>query len=240
MPGQQQPITAAPSAVAAVHDEAAVILQTLSTLVEPLAAILPGECEVVLHDLRLLPNSIVAIAGGLVGRSVGGPATDLLLRASANGSFSTTLGYSSRHPDGRELRSSTLIFRDSGGTAVAAMCIDNDTRSWHAVAELARSMLPWTKADVAQAGSDGEEFLRDVDELAQRVLARAIAAVDVPVELMQKRHKLAVVQDLKERGFFLLKESVETAAQALGVTRFTVYNYLNEIDQAANAHPSDT
>ena len=118
--------------------------------------------------------------------------------------------------------------------------VNNDTRSWQLVAELARAMLPWTKADVAQPGADdGEEFLRDVDELAQRVLARAVAAVEVPVDLMQKRHKLAVVQDLKERGFFLLKESVETAAQALGVTRFTVYNYLNEIDQTANSHPAD-
>ncbi len=221
---------------APAEDEAAVVLYTLKTLVEPLAAILPGECEVVLHDLRLLPNSIVAIAGGLTGRSVGGPATDLLLMASAQGSYSTALGYSSRHADGRELRSSTLIFRDSAGTAVAALCINNDTRSWQVVAELARSMLPWTRADVVQPGAvDGEEFPPDVDELAQHVLARAIAAVDVPVDLMQKRHKLAVVQDLKDRGFFLLKESVETAAQALGVTRFTVYNYLNEIDQAANS-----
>lgn len=213
--------------------EAAVILRTLATLVEPLTAILPGECEVVLHDLRLLPDSIVAIAGNLTGRAVGGPATDLLLRASAQDSYSTALGYASKHPDGRELRSSTLIFRDSGGVAVAALCINNDTSSWQVVAELARSMLPWTRADVDQKGAaKGEELLRDVDELAQRVLARAVAASGVPVDLMQKRHKLAVVQDLKDRGFFLLKESVETAAQALGVTRFTVYNYLNEIDQA--------
>lgn len=252
MSARQQGTVSAPSSVTPgdgekaiilqpVHDEAAVILRTLSTMVEPLAAILPGECEVVLHDLRLLPNSIVAIAGDLTGRCVGGPATDLLLRASAHGNYSTALGYSSRHSDGRELRSSTLIFRDSGGTAVAAMCINNDTASWQVVAELARSMMPWTKADVAQPGAkDGEEFLRDVDELAQRVLARAIAAVDVPVDLMQKRHKLAVVQDLKDRGFFLLKESVETAAQALGVTRFTVYNYLNEIEQAANTDASGT
>ena len=46
---------------------------------------------------------------------------------------------------------------------------------------------------------------------------------------MQKRHKIAVVNDLKDRGFFMLKESVEMAAQALQVTRFTIYNYLNEL-----------
>jgi len=39
-----------------------------------------------------------------------------------------------------------------------------------------------------------------------------------------------VVNDLKDRGFFMLKESVGMAAQALQVTRFTVYNYLNELE----------
>lgn len=217
----------------AATDEVSVILRTLGALVEPLAAILPGECEVVLHDLRLLPDSIVAIAGDLSGRTVGGPATDLLQGAGTKAVYSTSLGYRSTLPDGRVLRGSTLVFRDSAGAAVAALCVANDTQSWQVVAELARSMLPWTRPDTAAGPVEGEELLRDVDELAQRVLSHAVAAVDVPVDLMQKRHKLAVVADLRDRGFFRLKESVETAAQALGVTRFTVYNYLNELEQDA-------
>jgi predicted transcriptional regulator YheO len=47
---------------------------------------------------------------------------------------------------------------------------------------------------------------------------------------MQKRHKLAVVDELKQRGFFLIRDSVEFAANALQVTRFTIYNYLNELE----------
>lgn len=214
-------------------DEAATILRTLSSLVEPLAAILPGECEVVLHDLRLLPHSIVAIAGNVTGRSVGGPATGLLMRAAAKGTYSTALGYRGEHPDGRVLRSSMLIFRDAAHNAVAAMCINNDTDSWRIVEELARSMLPWTTTEVTNPGiAEAEKVVRDVDQLAQQLLQRAIGAVGVSVELMQKRHKLAVVADLRARGFFTLRESVETAAQALGVTRFTVYNYLNELAAA--------
>lgn len=227
--------SADPAGVAPVN-EAAVILRALTALVEPLASVLPGECEVVLHELAKLPDSIVAIAGALSGRPVGGPATDLLLRASAQGAHHTALGYRSRHPDGRELRSSTIIVRDSAGTAVAALCVNSDTRSWALLADLARSMLPVGSGDSAASESpESENLIRDVDDLATDLLARAIASVDVPVELMQKRHKVAVVADLKDRGFFMLKESVETAAQALGVTRFTVYNYLNEVDRGAPA-----
>jgi predicted transcriptional regulator YheO len=227
--------TSADSAGGTPVEEAAVILRTLAALVRPLAAVLPGECEVVLHELAKLPDSIVAIAGDLSGRPVGGPATDLLLRAGAQGTYHTAVGYRSRHPDGRELRSSTIIVRDSAGTAVAALCVNSDTRNWELLADLARSMLP-AEPDGTATGqaAESENLIRDVDDLATDLLARAITSVDVPVELMQKRHKVAVVADLKDRGFFMLKESVETAAQALGVTRFTVYNYLNELEKGTS------
>ncbi|MGX9899123.1 helix-turn-helix domain-containing protein [Arthrobacter sp. SA17] len=46
---------------------------------------------------------------------------------------------------------------------------------------------------------------------------------------MRKEHKVQVVAELERRGFFLVKQAAETAAIALGVTRFTIYNYLNEL-----------
>lgn len=211
-------------------DEARRILDELSGLVEPLHASIPGANEVLLHDLARLPNSVIAIAGELTGRSVGSPATDTLLRAVARGEVDTMVAYESRLPGGRELRSTTIISRDSGGVPVAALCINVDVTMWRAVHTLASSMLPAQPLGPSASAEDGEAFVGDIDGLAQHLLAQAIGASEAPVELMQKRHKLAVVQDLKDRGFFMLKESVETAAQALGVTRFTIYNYLNELE----------
>lgn len=214
------------------RDEASTILRTLSTLVEPLAAIIPGDCEVVLHDLRLLPNSIVALAGCVTGRAVGGPATDMLLRSSAQEHLESHLGYVSRSPDGRELLSSTLVFRTSGGVPTAALCINCDTKQWRLLADVAAAMLPFSGKATSSDPDSSEHFVPDVDNLADDLLSRAIAAAEVPIDLMQKRHKLGVVQDLKDRGFFILRESVERAARALGVSRFTIYNYLKELDQA--------
>lgn len=208
--------------------ESAVILRTLSALVEPLAALLPGECEVVIHDLGMLPGSIVAIAGNLTGRAVGDSASELLTQARAEQGFGTNLGHAVTLPNGQEVRGNTLIFRDSADTAVAALCILNDTQSWQLVADLARSMLPWTRTEPSPA--EGEQRRGNVDDVAQHVLQSAIRAVGVPVDLMQKQHKLTVVRKLQNSGFFSLKESAETAAQALGVTRFSIYNYLNELE----------
>lgn len=231
MDAQDSPVGTAKHGGSGSLSETDVILKTLGALVEPLAALLPGECEVVLHDLRDLSRSIVAIAGNLTGRKVGDPAPDSLVVAQKKGTFGTALGYGSRHPDGREMRSSTLIFRDNSAVAVAALCVNNDTRDWSTALELARSMLPWTKNELDSTDHEGDEdSLQDVDDLARKVLTRALSSIDVPVDLMHKRHKLAVVRELNGSGYFLLRESVETVAQALGVTRFTIYNYLNELE----------
>jgi predicted transcriptional regulator YheO len=64
----------------------------------------------------------------------------------------------------------------------------------------------------------------------QRLLVeRAVADVAVPVELMKKSHKSQVVKVLDDAGYFLIKDSVDHLAGALDVTRYTIYNYLNEI-----------
>jgi uncharacterized protein YqgV (UPF0045/DUF77 family) len=44
---------------------------------------------------------------------------------------------------------------------------------------------------------------------------------------LDRAGKQRAVRMFKERGAFTLRKSVATVAEALGVTRFTVYNYLN-------------
>jgi hypothetical protein len=47
-----------------------------------------------------------------------------------------------------------------------------------------------------------------------------------------RREKQSVVRILEERGAFSVRHGVETVASALGVSRFTVYNYLNRENAA--------
>lgn len=204
------------------------LVAAVASLVEPLGRSLPPGTEVVLHDLSLLPDSIVAVWGEVTGRRVGDPATDVLLEQASTGTFRDMVGYRTRLPDGRTLRSTTAIVRTSVGDPVAALCINADVTVWQSVEELVRSMTGSVAPQPEEPA--GEVFARDVDELAAHLVHEAIREQRVPVELMKKEHKLAVVRTLRERGMFLLRDAVETVAAALGVTRFTIYNYLNEID----------
>ncbi|KAF4405612.1 MULTISPECIES: helix-turn-helix domain-containing protein [Streptomyces] len=49
----------------------------------------------------------------------------------------------------------------------------------------------------------------------------------MPLAELDRKTKQSVVRVLEERGAFSVRHGVETVASALGVSRFTVYNYLN-------------
>jgi selenocysteine lyase/cysteine desulfurase/predicted transcriptional regulator YheO len=193
------------------------VLAALVPTVNSLAAALGPGTEVVLHDLGALPNSIVAIAGDLTGREVGGPMTDLLLGLVRRGTTQDLTNYETYAPDGRVIRSSTVFLRDSDGVAVGCLCVNSD------------------QAGVGRAERVVEAFPGDVDTLQRLLVERAVADVDVPVPLMKKAHKSTVVRVLDDAGYFLIKDSVDHLAGALDVTRYTIYNYLNEIRGTAKA-----
>ncbi|MFD1717268.1 helix-turn-helix transcriptional regulator [Georgenia deserti] len=234
-------------------DERSHLIALFAGIVEPLGQSLPPSAEVVLHDLNQLPNSIVAVHGDVTGRRVGDPATDLLLEQASTGEFRDMVGYRTQLMDGRTLRSTTMIVRTSDGVPVAALCLNSDTTAWQSVERIARAMIGRGPEDEnarsapsASAADDrsttevsGELFAHDVDELAAHLIHQAIRDQDVPVDLMRKEHKLAVVRDLKARGLFMLRDAVEMIAGSLQVTRFTIYNYLNEIgDEPGEQRPA--
>lgn len=69
-------------------------------------------------------------------------------------------------------------------------------------------------------------------------LARLIAAVEEelggPLATLSRPEKQHAVRLLEERGAFEMRRSAETVAEALGLTRFTVYNYLNRVRASAD------
>ena len=52
----------------------------------------------------------------------------------------------------------------------------------------------------------------------------------MPVDLMKKSDRIELVRQLQDKGAFHIQRSVPYVAERLGITKFTVYNYLNEIN----------
>jgi uncharacterized protein YqgV (UPF0045/DUF77 family) len=132
---------------------------------------------------------------------------------------------------------------DSEG-AVRATFGDTGDRPVRTVIPLARSpgalivefepdgtgQRPLVRVEETAASPGGGSFTR-VDRALTELIAQCEAEVGRALADMSRAEKRQVVRFLDQRGAFALRKSVETVADALGVSRFTVYNYLDSSRQ---------
>lgn len=219
--------------------ERALILSALDTVVPMLGAMVGDHIEVVLHDLTHPEKSVLRIANGHVtGREPGspvlaGPGNDKALAILAEGKalaqpaeHVSVFPYPTFARDGRSLVSATAMFRDSLGHTFAALCLNADFHSIEAAQALLARMLPTRNG--AKEPAPRVEVL-DTEALMLDIISSAVRRYGKPVQKMNKEEKTSAVEMMLERGLFMVRGGVERAAAALGVTRFTIYNYLDEV-----------
>ncbi|NNM47144.1 helix-turn-helix domain-containing protein [Knoellia koreensis] len=73
----------------------------------------------------------------------------------------------------------------------------------------------------------------DLTDGLSRLIADVEAELGGSLDTLSRPQKQHAVRLLEERGAFEMRRSAETVAEAMGLTRFTVYNYLNRIREAA-------
>lgn len=216
--------------------ERQLVMSTLQTVVSVLEEVLYENIEVVLHDLTRPENSVVAIANGHVtNRSIGdsilaGPKGDKGFEnakelASSTGQQNTIIAdYRTVNSDGVELHSATAVFRDSDGIPFAGLCFNSDTT----VPEMAQR---WLNAIVNKSPrvSPPPKPAEKVENLMDDIITSNIHRYGKPVEEMNREEKLSAVDAMQKGGLFIVRGGVNRAAKALGVTRFTIYNYLEEL-----------
>lgn len=82
-------------------------------------------------------------------------------------------------------------------------------------------VLAWEGRDVVAVR------LPHLSDSLDHILAELERRHGMPLAELDRRTKQSVVRVLESRGAFSVRHGVETVAGALGVSRFTVYNYLN-------------
>lgn len=201
-------------------------MQTIDGLYETLGC----RYEVILHDLSQLEQSIVAVRGNITNRKAGGPPTNYLLKflRKYGDEAPNQINYRNETSDGRVLRSSTMFIRDEDGHIVGSLCINQDLTDYIVASKLIQENISFQESEEKVEGTE-EVFAHDISEVMEAMVSGELEVMQKPVAYMQKEDKLAVVESLEEKGIFDIKGAVEYVAERLGVTNFTVYNYLKEI-----------
>ena len=209
-------------------------IATLNVALEALKATLPANTEVVLHDLTQPQSSVVGIVNGHVsGRQLGdgllsGPEDDEgflgLLDASQPPSSSRLFsGYTSLTHGGKPLSSASTLYYDASGKAVVAFCVNVDMEP---VMRFRRELDYLVSAVPAAQPVD-----HPVSSLPESSLTALLSRFQPGPTENPKAFRLRVVSELHAMGVFKIKGSVNEVAKALGVTRYTIYNYLDKLNE---------
>jgi predicted transcriptional regulator YheO len=204
-------------------------LEALLPIVRGLAQMFGPECEVVLHDVSRLPHSIVAIEnGGVSGRALGDAPTDRMLRSLRNPDEAQDVRlYVSSH-DGKLLKSLAVTLRDEGGEPYGLLGLNYDVSG---VVQAQRVLADFTAIGHLGGGAPevGEIFAGDIRDVVAGMVTQTLGEIGKTPGAMTREEKTEVVKRLEERGAFLVKRSAEQVAEALDLSRYTIFAYLKEI-----------
>ena len=181
-------------------------------------------CEVAIHDFSCLPHSLVHIEGNVTRRQVGAPVTDLVLRVLRRDkdNVKDMANYKTVTHDGRVLKSSTTFIRSTGGKVIGAFCVNYDVTEYLNAAAMLDDFVHTSDS------KEDENFAASFSETIESLTAQAVRQARKQPATMTKDEKVQLVQTLELQGAFLIRGAVEYVAKALGVSKFTVYNYLKE------------
>ncbi|MBN2794914.1 MAG: PAS domain-containing protein [Clostridia bacterium] len=201
------------------------IIKRYIPIVKGIAGTFGSNCEVVLHDFSDLKNSIVVIENGKVtGRDMSSSMTDFSLQqVKAGKTQKDIINYSGKGSDGRTIKSTTMFIRDDSDKVIGCLCINFDATEF-AIAKRALSEL----LDFGQEETKEEPSSKKINEVLKEVVQAKIDDMGKPIAYLNKDEKVHIVNDLDAQGVFLIKGAIDYVADILCVSRYTIYNYLDE------------
>ncbi|MFF5516481.1 helix-turn-helix transcriptional regulator [Streptomyces coeruleorubidus] len=213
------------------------ILAALTPVVDGIAATFGPVCEVVLHDYRNPEKSVVAVAGSVTGRTVGGAMSEIGMRVLAHGDEAADeLNYVTRTRNGTLVKSSTMVLRDSTGAVFGALCVNVDVG---AVSQVQSLLGALAGLGAAPAELPTTTFGNDIDSVVDALVDAHQSKQRGSWAELDRAERLELFGGLDARGVFAVRGAVEQVAARLGISRASAYNYLSQA-RAAQGTASDT
>jgi len=68
----------------------------------------------------------------------------------------------------------------------------------------------------------------DVEDMLYSMIKESLERIGTPVALMTREQKIEGIRYLQRRGVFSIKNAANIVARYYDVSKYTIYNYLNE------------
>lgn len=185
-------------------------------------------CEVALHDLTQPESSVVYVANGTVtGRKEGQSFDHLIRHVLLNKKFQDdcTVNYVFETESGKKIKSSSALIRNPDSEVVGMLCINYDLTLSYLIQEELAVFLPNSSSDPipTEADAPDQDVLTIIDELIDNILKNA------DVGNLKRKENIEIIRFMDEKGVFLVKGAIDKVAASMGLSKVTIYSYLDEV-----------
>lgn len=199
-------------------------------IAEMLGKTFGGHCEVVIHDLSVPQNSVVyTINNQVTGRQIGQPFDHLVKQVLLSKNFNReyAANYTIHEQDGRQIKASTVLLRNSAGVVIGAMCINLDITAVRNYSDFINDML-FTEPEEPTPDTPDEMIPeKHINDIVVDIIDKIVG--NTPPNEFERQERLNIIAFMDSRGLFLVKGAVDRIAEKLGISRVTVYSYLEEV-----------
>lgn len=208
-------------------------LEFLKRMADGLAVMFGNNCEIVIHNMKDFESSILYIVNGHVTDRQEGGKFDILGTKEIDELFRGTdlVNYKGESKNNHLIKSST--FHIKGEDYHYAFGINYDYTNMQIVHNVV--------GDLIRVGESIDVAI-DKDVNLERKLTelfnQAIDYVGKPLAFMRKKERVQMIKYLNESGAFSIHKSIPIIAEKMNVSRYTIYNYLKEIEAKENNNAS--
>lgn len=182
-----------------------------------------NSCEVVVSDLDHPDKSILSIYNGQVtGRRVGDPLNTMSeeLIERSKGGYNINYRKANKRIK-KEIKSSTIVTKAFGRNI--SFCINYDCDDLTNIHNALKKFLSMREHIYDEFDS------YDSGQMVAQKFDIEVAKMNKSVVNMNKSDRMLLIKNLKDAGVFKIQKSVPFIADQLGVSRYTIYNYLNAL-----------
>lgn len=205
-------------------------------LVEFLGKCFGDNAEIVLHDLTDIENSVIAIQNEhITDRTIGAPLTMFALnklKEIEHTDQSSIVNYKGTSRKGTPLRSSSFIIRDDQDQPIGMLCINIDISGYLQAEEILKklSFIPELQRIEKSDTELNEIFPNSVSDMVCDTIKEVLGKETlIPPERLTALEKIEIVDQLNQKGLFLVKGAISEVANQLASSEATIYRYINKI-----------
>lgn len=199
-------------------------------LMDTLVAQFGANCQTSLYAARGDEARLVGVSGKVMEMSIGSRLPQALLERLAPtgvGGHGRLL-FTSSTPDGRRLSSSLTALEDAAtGERIGFLRIDLCIEHLISSIDALQTFCGIDEPPPAEAPAE-----EDVGQLVEAIIADTFDQRKGTRSTSGKEYRVEIVRRLEERGVFRVKGAVEIVSASLNVSKYSIYNYIDQVRKA--------